>query len=283
MTAALGKAKARAEAYAKWIATPTPTHTIDRSIYLAIAELRRRSQSNSSPMSLDLAPYELKAFSQNGEDGVLDEILRRISTDTRTFVEFGVERGAEGVCVYLADVVGWSGHFLEADADCFSTLASKYCLSSRITTTKALVTAQNIELLLERLAVPELLDVLCIDIDSHDYWVWKAINRYHPRVVVIEYNAHLGTDKLVMPLDAAPQWDGGDYFGASITALMSLGLEKRYRLVHCDITGVNAFFVRADLVGANFLSPEDVVLRAPNYALQGLRWPARGGRWEDVG
>ena len=63
----------------------------------------------------DLSPYELKVFSQNGEDGVLIEIFNRIGTTNRYFVEFGIQDGTEGNAVLLAEVFGWSGLFIEAD------------------------------------------------------------------------------------------------------------------------------------------------------------------------
>ncbi|HEY3727650.1 MAG TPA: hypothetical protein VGL51_10780 [Solirubrobacteraceae bacterium] len=257
-------------------------------MYLAIAELRRRGDDAAQPgsrdltHSLDLTPYELKVFSQNGEDGVLDEILRRVGLERRLFVEFGAGTGAEGVCVYLADVAGWKGRLIEADPTQFELLAPKYSMSSRVTAACAAITPENVESVFERLDVPETFDVLSIDIDGHDYWVWRAIEHYRPRVVVVEYNAHLGTEPLTMPLEVERAWDGTDYFGASITALRGLASEKGYELVHCDLSGVNAFFVRGELVGDRFLAPPEVVLRAPNYKLQGRRHRPGGGRWVRV-
>jgi hypothetical protein len=231
----------------------------------------------------DLASYELKVFSQNGEDGVLDEILRRVGVQSRTFVEFGAGSGAEGSCVYLADVRGWSGWFIEADDRAFDTLAAKYAMSTAVVAQHGLVTPDNVESRFDQLGVPEAFDVLSIDIDSRDYWVWRAIRRYRPRVVVIEYNAHLGSRPLTMPLTAQQPWDGTDYFGASLGALRPLGAAKGYELVHCDLAGINAFFVRGDLLGDHFPAASEVVLRAPNYRLKGDRHPSGTGSWEVVG
>lgn len=260
---------------------PQPPPPPPAGAYPAIAELLRRRGTEAPPASLDLSPYELKVFSQNGEDGVLDEILRRVGVETRAFIEFGAGPGTEAVAVYLADVERWQGHFIEGDPASYSALAAKYEMSPRVTTTQAFVTPDDVEALFSRLAVPEEPDVLSIDIDGHDYWVWKAISRYRPRVVVIEYNAHLGADRLTMPRSSKPGWQGTDYFGASIGALVDLGAQKGYRLVHCDLTGVNAFFVRDDL-GGEFLPADQVTLRAPNYLLRGLRHPPGEGPWESV-
>jgi hypothetical protein len=62
------------------------------------------------------------------------------------------------------------------------------------------------------------------------------------------------------------QWDGTDYYGASLGALRRLGAALGYRLVHTELAGVNAFFVREDLIGAFAdLALDAVPERPPNY------------------
>jgi hypothetical protein len=279
----LTRARARAEAYLHSLTeSPVPTPS-RRSIYLAISELRHRSEQAAAPTSRDLTPYELSVFSQNGEDGVLDEILRRLGIADGVFVEFGAGTGAEGACVYLADVTGWEGRFIEADPGQFQVLAAKYAMSKRVITHRAAVTPANVESLFAQLRVPENVEVLSVDIDSHEYWVWQALNRYRPRVMVVEYNGHLGMQPLTVPLDSGRTWDGTDYFGASLAALRELGIEKGYELVHCDLSGVNAFFVRHDLMRGRFPVGDDVALRSPNYFLRAGRHPPGSGRWVNVG
>jgi hypothetical protein len=271
----------RLEWQLKNLAGSSPEAAPRREIFLAIAEMRRRSErTEQSPAALDLTPYELRVFSQNGEDGVLDEILRRIGPKTRTFVEFGTEAGIEANCVYLADVAGWRGHFLEADGESYRSLAAKYAMNSRVTTTQAFVTEANVEAIFADLAVPEDLDILSIDVDGHDYWIWKAVAECRPRVVVIEYNGALADVPLVVPRDS-PSWGGTDYFGASLRALRNLGGEKGYRFVYSDLSGGNAFFVRADL-GGEFLPDDQVLLRSTNYRLTGHRHPPGQGTYISV-
>jgi len=116
------------------------------------------------------------------------------------------------------------------------------------------ITAENIEELFRKYAVPPEFDLLSIDIDGNDYWVWKTITGYRPRVVVIEYNAGAGQEKSVtIPYDPAFVWDGTDYQGASLRALERLGKEKGYTLIGTDRNGVNAFFVLQNLVEGNFV------------------------------
>lgn len=215
----------------------------------------------------DLSRYEAQVFSQNGEDGVLIELLNRVGAVEHFFVEFGVQTGHEGNCVLLADVYGWRGLFLEADPDQFDVLQRKYATTA-VTTARAMVRPANVEQLFAASNVPAEFDVLSVDIDGNDFWVWQAIRRYRPRVVIIEYNADLDPDDpIVQPLSDAG-WDGSGGFGSSLAALRRLAEEKDYRLVHTDLAGVNAFFVRSDLVTWDTRA---VPARTANYGLFGGR------------
>ena len=100
---------------------------------------------------------------------------------------------------------------------------------------QSMVTAENIESLFAANQVLEEIDLLSIDIDGNDYWVWQAIERYRPRVVVVEYNAIWPPDATwVQAYDATRPWDGTTHHGASIGALTVLAEKKGYRLV-CDV------------------------------------------------
>jgi hypothetical protein len=243
-----------------------------RETLLAVSEYARRL-GGDVPALIDLAPFELKVFSQNGEDGVIAEIVRRSGAPGHYFVEIGGGYGVENNCAALADLAGWSGLFIEAGDAEFAALARKYRPQPRVRVAQALVTPANIEdLLADAPAEP---DVLTIDVDGSDYWIWEALER-RPRVVVIEYNGSLEPGRrLVQPRDAGP-WRETNFYGASIDALVSLGESKGYRLVHCDLSGNNAFFVRSDL-GGEYLS--EVPRRATNLWLSGVQHePDHSGR-----
>jgi hypothetical protein len=205
---------------------------------------------------------------------VLAELLSRASATSRWFVEFGVEGGVEGNCVFLADVLGWSGLFMESDADAGNELCRKYAANPRVRTRRANVTVENVQKLFAEGQVPGEPDVLSIDVDGNDYWIWQALRDYAPRLVVIEYNAQWPLDaRWVQPYDPDRSWQGTDNYGASLGALRLLGEEKGYRLVHTELTGNNAFFVRGD-IPALLPEPDVVPLRAPNHYLAGGSHPA---------
>jgi glycosyltransferase involved in cell wall biosynthesis len=252
----------------------------DRGVYAALATLAERHRGISdrpggSAAVGPLTPYELRVFSQNGEDGVLAEILARVGTGERFFVEFGVESGREGNCVALADVFGWRGVFLDCDEVFFPELERKYRANEAVVTRQAMVTPENAEQLFAECGVPSAPDVLSIDVDGGDYWIWEAIEAYQPRVLVVEYNSALDPGRcLVQPREHDGGWDGTDCFGASLGAMRSLGERKGYRLVHAELSGVNAFFVRADLAAGRFPEGADVrVPGCPNYFQLGRSHP----------
>lgn len=220
-----------------------------------------------------LTGAEVGVASQNGEDGVLQEIFRRIGARDRYFVEFGVGEGEEGNCVLLADHYGWTGLFMEADPVACSRLDSKYHAVRRVLTREARVTAENIEQLLREAGVPPVFDLLSIDTDGNDFWIWEAIETFEPRVVVIEYNANLALDEpLVMPRDDTHEWDGTDYFGASLAAYGALAANKSYDLIHTERTGTNAFFItRGEAEAFAELGPPRTF--EANYFRRGVRLP----------
>ncbi len=218
---------------------------------------------------LSLARFEQQVCSQTGEDGVINEIFRRIGTTDRFFVEFGVEDGLENNTHYLLHR-GWSGFWIEGNPVACETIESNFAGSiadGKLRVRNAFITSENIESLFGDADIPTEFDLLSIDIDGNDYWVWSAIKKFRPRVVVIEYNAHyLADHSWIMPYDPNHRWSSTSYYGASLKALEHLGLEKGYRLVGCSLTGLNAFFVREDLAGELF-----PMNRSAEYHYQPLR------------
>lgn len=128
------------------------------------------------------------------------------------------------------------------------------------------VTAENIQDLFLKYSVPKNFDLLSIDIDYNDYWVWKSITDYFPRVVIIEFNSSIPpNESRVVPYDPDATWDGTNYFGASLLALKNLGSKKGYTLVGCDSNGVNAFFIKSDLIENASIPKIEKLYHSPKY------------------
>jgi hypothetical protein len=209
------------------------------------------------PLFLDRFAY--KVYSQNGEDGIISEIFRRIGATNKTFVEFGVYDGLESNCHYLL-LNGWRGLWIDGNKKALKVLKSHFARpigDGRLTALNAFITAENINTLIgEDGGITGDIDLLSIDIDGNDYWVWKAITVIKPRVVIIEYNA-----KFPPPCEWVikynPSFQGGapDEHSASLKSHELLGRELGYTLVATDLAGVNAFFVRDGLCHDLFPSP----------------------------
>jgi hypothetical protein len=195
-------------------------------------------------MLSDLRAHERSVRSQCGADGVLLRIFECIGASTRYFVEFGAKDGCiESNTAHLRIDQGWSGLLMEGDAE-----------RVRHPVRTEFVTAENVNALFAKYRVPSDLDLLSIDVDGNDYWIWKAIDGYHPRVVVIEYNIFFGPSVCkTIPYNAEFHWDKTPYHGASLAALHKLGREKGYTLVHAESYAPNAFFLKNSELPAGFI------------------------------
>lgn len=216
---------------------------------------RARQQRRLRASRLHLNHFDARTYSQNGEDGILEEIFRRVGTSDQSFVEVGAGDGSENCTRRLAEEEGWRGVWIEGDEDA-AQRARAAAPTERVIVVEQQVDTATILPLLREAGVAAEPDLLVIDIDGNDYWLWRAIATAHrPRVVVIEYNASFPPGRRwVLPYDPLHRWDGSRAFGASLESLVDLGGVLGYRLVACDARGVNAFFVREDVAsGATFI------------------------------
>jgi FkbM family methyltransferase len=219
------------------------------------SDLRRKRWRRPQERRLAGAPrhinhFESRRHSQNGEDGILAEIFRRIGITDRRFVEIGAGDGTEN-CTRELVAEGFGGVWIEGDA--VAAARARATALPGVTVVGQRIDRDNLLPLLAAALVPAEPDLVVIDVDGNDYWLWRELAAGHrPRVVVVEYNASYRPGACwVMPYDAAHRWDGSRHFGASLEALVGLGRDLGYRLVGCDRTGVNAFFVR-DGIAAGF-------------------------------
>lgn len=182
-------------------------------------------------MTINLRGADRKTFSQNGEDGILERILETIGTTNKYFVEIGVGNADECNTRLLREN-GWKGVMF--DSVQHNGGIGFHCEH---------IDAENVNGILAKYKVPQEFDVLSIDIDGNDYWVWNAI-AYQPRVVIIEWNCSITPFRaLAIPYSPNFAWDSTCYYGASILALTRLGERKGMVLVAADKRATNLFFV----------------------------------------
>jgi hypothetical protein len=230
---------------------------LERRLEQIASDGRRQQEQTRWLQAQDLRAFERKVHSPRGEDGIIQEVLHRIGIEARYFVALGVKSGNESNCARLVLQENWIGLFVEPDpaksqqlSECYHGYWGVRCIS-------AAISSRTIEHLLTENGVPFNLDVLSIDIDGNDYWLWNALSRWRPRLIAIGYNSHHPPcQKWVMQENLSHRPDGTSYYGASLASLTDLGRKKGYTLVATDTTGSTAFFVRDDLAIADrFLDP----------------------------
>lgn len=239
---------------------------VDR-IYASLALFADRDRHQLTPVDLRL--QEHRVFSQNGEDGVIDALVRTIDPP-KFFVEFGVGDGWSCNTRFLAEVREWDGLYIEKEKRDFSVLESRYRFTSGIQCQNSEVSPTNVSQLFEKAGVPKRFGLLSIDIDGQDFWVWRALDAaFRPDIVVIEFNAeHEPGQRIVEEeRDGSPR-ALGRLWGASLEALTALGRTKGYDLVHVEMARVNAFFVRREIAEKVALTGR-VSHGSPNYGLRG--------------
>jgi len=232
-----------------------------RLLWLAIQQdWHQQMQTPRYSDSRHLVPYGYKTYSQTDEDGIIAEIFRRIGTTNQRFIEFGTETGIECNTMNLL-IQGWSGLWLDGSAQNMQKISEHlgaYQAAGQLVAAQAFIMAENINDLFVQNGFTGEIDLLSIDIDGNDYWVWQAINVVNPRVVIVEFNSIWRPPiSVVQPYRADHMWNGRDnYFGASLKAYEKVGRQKGYSLVGVNYGGGNAFFVRNDLVNEElFLAP----------------------------
>ncbi|MBF0158452.1 MAG: FkbM family methyltransferase [Magnetococcales bacterium] len=218
-----------------------------------------------------LERFGAKFYSQNDEDGIIAEIFRRIGTTNRIFVEFGVNTGLENNTLLLT-YQDWQGVWMDGSEQNIAFIRRKFAPlieRQRLQVAQQWIRVETINQVLQSFRLPEEIDLVSIDIDGNDYYIFESMTAVRPRVCVIEYNAKLPPPILaVMRYDA--EWmvhELTDYFGCSLAALTRMANRKGYQLVGCNITGINAFFVRDDLCGDLFYQPAtaEALYQPPRY------------------
>jgi len=207
-----------------------------------------------------------RKYSQNDEDGILLFIFSVIGTTNKTVVEICASDGIECNAANLIINHGWNAFLFDANFKAINKGTSFYKSHPNTFTlppkfVHAWVTRGNINNLFIENEISGEVDLLSIDLDGVDYWIWEAIETIRPRLVVAEIQCILGKDdSLTVPYAdnfSTKFVNGfGIYSGASLKAFIRLAERKGYRLIGVEKYGFNAFFLRND-VGTEFFPAYD--------------------------
>jgi hypothetical protein len=216
----------------------------------ALGRVELRQLENQRDESLDFHEYQV--YSQWGEDGIIQFLIKNILIKKRIFVEFGVETYEQSNTRFLLVNDNWSGLIIDGSQENILKIKNdEVYWNYNLKAICSFVSKENINELLIKNGLSGEIGLLSIDIDGNDYWIWDAINVINPEIVIVEYNYRFGDSAAV----TIPYQDdfvrekahySMIYFGASLKALCLLAKRKGYFFVGCSSNGVNAFFVRED-------------------------------------
>ncbi len=239
---------------------------------------------------LSLEEVEFRSFSQHGEDGILLYLFSLIGVTNKRVVEICAGDGVECNAANLIVNHDWYAWLFDGNAAKIRTGRAFYArhlntLSHPPRLIHAWIDTENVNALIAAQGITGEIDLLSLDMDGVDYWICKAITCVMPRVIVLEYNARLGPERALSIPNRSDFVAQAGHWGASLAAFVRLNRQKGYRLVGCDRSGINAFFLRTGIAEDIFpeVSPEVCFARSRAqqlFELQSL--PAQGQEWVEL-
>jgi hypothetical protein len=211
-----------------------------------MAAMMRSLQLSRMPLAPphDLLAMRFRLFSQNEEDGIILGLFEHAGVTDRRFVEIG-SGSSGGNSALLAYECGWSGLMIDIEQRKIDSLRESFRHNPGVVGVAAAVSPENVNHILSEHGFTGEIDLVSIDIDSFDYWVLESLTVVSPRVLIVEYNARLGPDlALTIPKNGVLEDVPKRLRGASLAAIEKLARSKGYRLILCEPTGTNAFFLR---------------------------------------
>jgi len=220
---------------------------------LAIGSLLSNQQNLMS--STNINDYEFKIFSQWGDDGIIQYLIKNIKIKNEIFIEFGVEDYLESNTRFLMMNDNWSGFVMDGSDYAMKNLKNqKWYWKYNLTQKAIFVDIDNINTLLKNTGFTNI-GLLHIDLDGNDYHILEAIDltELNPSIIIMEYNSVFGGERLItVPYDKnfirTKAHYSNLFFGASLPAINNLAIKRSYSLVGCNKAGNNAYFVRKDLL-----------------------------------
>lgn len=240
----------------------------------------------------DPVTWEWSAFSQNGEDGILDVLRSRLNTRNRYFLEIGASDGIANNTAWLAVSQNYGGLMVEGDRERWERAHQlRPVFAIGVECLHRFVTRDNVAELAS-FALYRDPDVCSIDIDGNDYYIAQALfdAGLRPKLAVVEYNSAYGPDaRTTIAYAENFQFTTAHpsqlYYGVSVAGWRAFFEPRGYRFVTVDSNGVNAFFADATQFDAGFLDAIHGQAFAENrFQMQRFRepWPAQFERIREL-
>ena len=215
-------------------------------------------QLQASGVILPLDQVGFSRFSEFEEDGHLLYLLTLAGSASRTVVEISSQDGRVCMATNLLVHHRWRGFLFDGDP-VFVGEGQRFFASHPATRSAPPVmkaewfTRENVNRVLAAAGVPDDVDVLSLDIDGNDLYLWSAMTM-RPRILICEFNNAVPSElALTIPYKpdfsfAALPTDQAMFRSASLAAFVAVGRRKGYRLVGMNALGFNAIFLRDDVL-----------------------------------
>jgi hypothetical protein len=244
----------------------------------------RESFENGRRPHARISDTGFRCYSQFEEDGIILYLLAAVGMKTRRVVEICAGDGAECMSANLVLNHGYKGFLFDGDPAKIAAATQffrgkKDCLLWMPVIKQAWITRENINSLLMEVGAAGEIDLLALDIDGNDYYVWDQISIVQPRICVFEILGVVPKEvSVTIPYyhDFVCDKSGPrhEFRGASLLAMKKLSERKGYRLIGSHRRGFNVFFMRNDVGVGLFPAVEiDEVHHDPLYMGQTTRWP----------
>ena len=220
---------------------------LDRVIF-CIGKVQISLNRNKYEEVEDLIETEVKIFSQNGEDGIIDYLVHKLKVDKKNFVEIGVGNYRESNTRFLYNRYHPKGLIIDYIDDMKKKVTKHVNFwkgDLRICNQK--IDADNILDILNKNCDYEI-DFFSIDIDSIDYWIIKKLKNNISKIFVAEYNPVFGAElEVTVPNISGFERSKYHYsylcYGMSLKALINLMDQKGYYFIGTNLQKINAFFI----------------------------------------
>ncbi|MAR41730.1 MAG: hypothetical protein CMA43_00880 [Euryarchaeota archaeon] len=198
-----------------------------------------------------LEEKEFKVYSQWGDDGIIQFLIKTLDIKNKYFIEFGVADFYESNSHFLLVNNNWKGLVIDGSEKNINRLKnSSIYWRYNLKAIKEFITKDNIMSIISSEVETEI-GLLHIDLDGNDYWILKEIDfeSLSPEIVILEYNYVFGHErKITVPYEDSfhrfKEHSCGLFFGASLGALNDYMSKKGYIFVGSNSARNNAYFVK---------------------------------------
>jgi hypothetical protein len=179
-------------------------------------------------------PYEDRVFSQNLEDGIILELVKRLINQNFKAIEIGSGDGTQNMLRNLIENHNYHGIGHDMLESTWSHPQYQH--------NKGMVGLDNLQDTMQTWST-KTPDFFSLDIDSIDFWILKDLlkNNFRPSIMCIEFLSYYGPDVI-----CSVKKDLKSYHrkgcGASVSAFKALCALFGYKFFTVDSQGVNCFF-----------------------------------------